>query len=257
MGRMLSRFRPLAMWAAPLAALMLGAAAPAPHGADFSGIWMPNEGVMFDPGARGPAGLPGSTGTRSHPPYTPEYEAIYQKLLADAAAGHPKADPPASCLPPGFPRIMTSPFPLEILQTPGQVTMLHEYMSQVRRIFTDGRGHPDKEDLYPLFNGHSVGKWEGPVLVVDTISLHGDSPFDTTGLPHSDAIHVTERIRLTAPLKMEDQITIDDAKAFTKPWVVTRTYTKKPDFQILQYVCEENNRNPVDKDGNTTTLLPK
>lgn len=209
--------------------------------ADFNGLWSTQQGVLWDTAA--------GRGKPQHPPFTPEYAALYKQALEDAAKGRPPADPPASCLPPGTPRIMASPFPIEIVVTPAVVYLLFEYMSQVRRVFMDSSA-PKSLGL-PTFNGYSTGRWEGNDLLIDTVDLRGDTVLDTTHLGHSDQLKVHERLRLLAPDKLEAQITLVDPKAYTMPWTVTRTYVKKPGEQILQYVCEENNRNPVDKDGVT------
>lgn len=208
---------------------------------DLSGIWSSDQGVLWD------TSVP--PGQRPNAPFTPPFAARYQKALDAAAAGRPKADPPAACLPPGVPRIIASPFPFEIVQTSNTVYMMFEYMSQVRRIYMNGSGPPPLG--VPTFNGHSTGRWEGETLVIETVELNPNSVLDTTHLPHSDALRVIERLRFIAPDKLEAMITLVDPKAYTKPWTVRRTYTRKGDDRILQYVCEENNRNPVMTDGST------
>jgi hypothetical protein len=228
------------LFAGPLA----GAAAAASETSarpDLSGIWSGDQGILWDTSAK--------EGQRPQAPFTPAYAARYQEALDAAAAGRPKADPPAACLPPGVPRILASPFPFEIVQTSKTVFMLFEYMSQVRRIYMEGSGPPPLATA--TFNGHSTGRWEGDTLIIETVGLHPDSVLDTTHLPHSDELRVVERWRLVAPGKLEAVITLIDPKAYTKPWTVRRTYTQKPGERILQYVCEENNRNPVLKDGST------
>jgi hypothetical protein len=202
---------------------------PAPN---FEGIWERPEGqgIRIDPA--------GTT-----PPYKPDWEAKYQTALAARARGEVVADPTSRCLPPGMPRVMVATYPLEILQTPGQVTIIAEWSSQVRRIFTDGRKHPDADHLDPTFNGHSIGHWDGQTLVVDTVGIHGHTSFDASPLTHSDQMTVQERIRLVNKNLLEDVITITDPGAFTKPWVVTRRYARGgPNLQIMEYICEENNR---------------
>ncbi len=138
---------------------------------------------------------------------------------------------------------------------PDRVRILHEISSQVRRIWTDGRSHPD--DLDPTYMGHSIGHWEGDTLVVDTVGMRGDTVFDVTAAPHSDKIHVTERIRRLSAAKLEDRLVVEDPVAFTRPWPVVRTYDLKQDWQITEYVCEENNRNPIKPDGSTGFTAPK
>src|SRR5205809_3475002 len=104
-------------------------------------------------------------------------------------------DPTARCLPPGVPRALGSPFPIEILQDSTSVTILYEYMHLIRRIPTDGRGHA--ADLDSTFMGDSVGRWEGDTLVVDAIGFNDKTWVDTEGHQHSDALHVVERYRRT------------------------------------------------------------
>lgn len=214
---------------------------------NFNGIWSGEQGVLWDPTVSGGA----STGQsrRQDPPFTPEFEKLYQEALDAAAAGRPFVDPPTMCLPPGTPRIMASPFPIEMVVTPDVVYMLFEYMSQTRRIFMSESAPGSIGE--PTYNGYSVGRWEGNDLIVDTIDLLADTVLDTTHVSHSELLNVHERFRLLSPEKMEVTITLIDPKAYVHPWVVTRTYVKRPGDRILEYVCEENNRNPVLEDGTT------
>jgi len=218
---------------APQHALAQAAGTRLPGGAvvpDMSGIWERVEGIRFAPG-------------KELPPYNTQYAARYEAALAARSRGEEVLDPTSRCLPPGMPRIMNATYPVEILQTPGRFTLIAEWSSQVRRIFTDGRKHPPEDDLDASFNGHSIGHWEGQTLVVDTIGIRGDTSFDASPLTHSDQMTIQERIRLTDPKTIEDVITVTDPGAFTKPWVVTRHYRRAaPDQQILEYICEENNR---------------
>jgi hypothetical protein len=249
-----------------ICAAVLGVAATpvlaAPALPDWSGVWQPRERNLFDPSALEAAdrnakdtqsSLFEASYLRMHPPYRPDYEARYEKTLKDTAAGI-GSDPTAACLPPGFPRIMGTPYPMEFIVQPDRVTILFEVLSQVRRIYTDGRKHP--EDLDPSFNGDSIGHWEGDTLVVDTVGMRGDTVFDVTGAAHSDAIHVTERIRRISADSIEDRMVVEDPKALTKSWPVTRTYQRHPDWVFREYVCEENQRNPIGPDGATQFLGP-
>ena len=214
---------------------------------DWNGVWERVGSITWEPTAR--------PGVPENPPFTPEFAEKYRQTSQAAREGHPRADPTSTCLPPGMPRIMTMTYPMEILMTPGQVTIIAEWSSQVRRIFTDGRGHPPADELDPTFNGHSIGHWEGKgreaVLVIDTVGIRGDTGFDASGIEHSDQIHVTERMHLVpavkgAPDVIENEITVIDPKAFVHPWVVTKKYKRGgPDARIMEYVCEENNRDPL------------
>ena len=244
------------------AALSLAAAAhaemPSPV-PDWSGIWNPHERNMFDPAAFSDPRNKGRTiaaDIREYPPYKPEWEARYVQKLKDNAAGIP-GDPTASCRPGGMPRIMTTPYPMEFIIQPGRVVILMEISSQVRRIFTDGRKHPAPDDLDPTYMGHSIGHWEGDTLVVDTVGMRGDTVYDVSAAMHSDKVHEVERIRRISATQMEDIMTVEDPVAFTRPWVVRRTYDLEPDWQIAEYICEDNNRNPIKPDGTTETGVIK
>jgi hypothetical protein len=142
------------------------------------------------------------------------------------------------CFPPGVPRIYLHPFPMEIIQTPGRVIMFFEFNHFVRQIFTDGRPH--NTDLGPTWMGDSIGKWEGDTLVVDTIGFNDKTWIDRAGHPHSEALHVVERIRRAGQDTLETDLTIDDPKAYTKPWGGKLTYQLKPTWHISEMVCEDN-----------------
>jgi hypothetical protein len=227
---------------------------------DWVGIWNPHERNIFDPSAfvdpRNKTADGNAAYMREYPPYKPEWEARYVKKLADNKAGIP-TDPHASCVPGGMPRTMVIPYPSEYVVTPTVVYILSEETSQVRRIFTDGRKHPTGDDLEHTYQGHSIGHWEGDTLVVDTVGMRGDTVYDVTAAPHSDQVHEVERIRRISPTQMEDVMAIDDPLAFTRQWVIRRTYDLKPDWNITEYVCEENNRNPIQADGSTKTGVVK
>ncbi len=228
---------------------------------DWKGVWNPHERNIFDPGAfTDPrnAGKTNAADMREYPPYNAVWEAKYVKLLEDNKKGIP-TDPHANCLPGGMPRTIVIPYPHEWVVTPEVTYFLLEETSAVRRIFTDGRKHPAPGDAVPTFQGHSIGHWEGDTLVADTVGMMGEGSvvYDVTAAPHSDKVHTVERIRRISKTQMEDIMTIDDPVAFTKPWVIKRTYDLKPDWVIQEYVCEQNNRNPINSDGSTTTGVVK
>lgn len=146
-------------------------------------------------------------------------------------------DPNLACLPHGVPRVMYVPLPMEIMQIHGRVLIFQEALDQVRQIHLD-RQHPKDLDL--TYNGDSIGKWEGDTLVVDSIGFNDVTWLDHVGLRHSDALHVVERIRRVDHDTLEDDFTIEDAKAFTKPWTAQQRYKLKPGWEIAEYVCENN-----------------
>jgi len=212
---------------------------------NWNGVWVRVGSINWDPT------LP--QGELDHPDLTPEYQARYDRGIQSMAAGRPLNDPTAACVPPGMPRVMNMVYPMEIFQRPGQVAIFAEWQSQVRRIYTDGRGHPS--DLDPTYNGHSTGHWEGKDLVADTIGLRGDMMLTMNGLGLSDALRVKERFHQVDADTLTDTITLEDPKALRKPWTVVKTFRRSPQTQIMEYVCEENNRNPIRPDGSTGVVL--
>lgn len=197
----------------------------------------------------------GGVGTTAPPPVPLKGEyAIRYKVLQDRVAKDlPIALPPTRCLPPGMPYMLFTSYPMEILMTPGQVTMIVEFLNEPRHIYMDGRKLPEDPD--PLFAGSSVGHWEGDTLVVETIGIRDDTVLDSDAMPHSDALRVTERYRETRPGVLDVNVTLDDSKAFEKPFTRKAVWTRQPDGMLLEYFCE-NNRNPVDANGETLVVKP-
>jgi hypothetical protein len=152
----------------------------------------------------------------------------------------------ANCLPPGMPRIMSWPYPVQVLVTPGEVTLVLEGDMQVRHIHTDGRGHSEDPDL--TFNGDSIGHWEGDTLVVDTVGLAPQAAI-AQGVTHTKNEHIVERFRLSEPNVLEVKTRIEDPGVLAKPWEFSARYARHPDWSIAEYICEQNNRNSVAADG--------
>jgi hypothetical protein len=142
------------------------------------------------------------------------------------------------CFPPGTPRIYLQPFPMEIVQTPARVLMIFEFNHFIRQIWTDGRGH--NTDLGPTWFGDSIGHWEGDTLVVDTIGLNDKTWIDRAGHPHSDQLHVIERMRRPEQNTLQVALTMEDPKAYTKPWGGQVTFQLHPTWNITEMVCEDN-----------------
>jgi hypothetical protein len=125
------------------------------------------------------------------------------------------------------------------------------------RIYTDGRGHPEGEDLFDTYGGDNVGHWEGDTLVFDTVGVKGDGfqLVDRTGVVTSNKLHATTRMRLVAPDVMEIRMVLEDPVAFTRPWPVVKTFQRMPrGTNIYEYGCAENNRNLVDAQGYTVMM---
>jgi hypothetical protein len=183
------------------------------------------------------------------PPFTPAGKAEWDRHIQAEKDGKPIADAPTRCFPHGIPRLMASPYPIQIIQSPGQITFVHEVGHNIRLIYMD-EAHP--KDLDKTFLGHSVGRWEGDTLVVDTVALNDRTQIDEEGITHSDKLHVVERFRkINGGTQLENLITIEDPETFTRPWTTRRTYEWRPDIRLMEYVCEENNRNEPDHTGVT------
>jgi hypothetical protein len=219
----------------------------APRGKpDWYGVWERVGSLNFDPT------VPGNK--PDQPPLTPEYQARFQKALDMAAAGTPINDPHANCVPLGFPRMMNMAYPFEILYGPDKITIISEESSQVRRIWMDSRKFPEPADLEQSYKGYSIGRWEGDELVVETRGLRGDMMLTQKGLEHTKNLRVMERWRQADPNTLKVDITLIDPIQFTRPWTVTKTYRRSKTY-IMEYVCEENNRNPIRPDGVTGVIL--
>ena len=148
-------------------------------------------------------------------------------------------DPILQCFPPGVPRVyLIRGEPVEIAQIPGRVLMLFEYDHFVRNIYTDGREHA--KDLPPSWMGDAIGKWEGDTLVVDTIGFNDKTWLDNDGHPHTEDLHLIERIHRVNHDTLTIDTMIEDPKAYTKPWTGHWTYELKPSWNIGEMICEDN-----------------
>jgi len=241
------RFRATLCLLHGLAALFLTTAALAaepdlaPGVPNIWGVWLGTNGADVDPKYRS---------TPWPPPDFTEWGAAQSKLLMTA-------ETPDECSPYGPVVYMGGGgfFPLEIARTWKGIVLLSEPASNPRRIFTDGRKHP--EDLDPTWGGHSIGRWEGDTLVVDTVATNGrgrplngylsgavSSKVDTTPrLLVSDQLHLVERIRLVGGGQyLEDELTITDPKTYKHPFTVKHYWQRRPDLELLEYFCSDNRR---------------
>jgi hypothetical protein len=194
---------------------------------DLSGVW---ERPFVDDMTKNKANQQGTPEL----PYTPAGLEEWKKY--DAA----KFDYTAHCLPLGLTRSINSPFPIQLIHTSSQLAILVEMNNTFHIVPTDGRKHPT--DLGPLWNGLSTGHWEGDTMVVETTGFNDKSRLDTAGHPHSDALHVTQRFTRTDGTHMAYEVIIDDPKTYTSTWKNTRTFTLRPDWELMEYSCEENNK---------------
>ena len=207
---------------------------------DWSGQWVRIGSLNWPPEGYDVAGPP---------PLTEEYQAIRERYLELRARGVLAGDPPATCLPPGMPRVMKMSFPMEIIITPATTYVIADWESQVRRIYTDGRDWPDY--ILPEFNGYSIGAWHDEdgdgvfdMLSVETRGIKGPRSFDSQAvvLHENDRTVVHEEFRRIDDATLEDRITtIDDA--LTGPWTINQQYRlETEDVVWVEYVCAEGNR---------------
>lgn len=168
------------------------------------------------------------------------YQPWAGALMKERAATPGKDDPHSKCLPPSFPRAYALPHIQKLIQTPGLLIILDEFNASYRQIFTDGRPLP--VDPQPSWNGYSSGKWEGDTLVVETIGFRDDLWLDMLGNPLTSAAKVTERFRRPNFGRLEIEVTVDDPKAYTKPWTVTFKQGIVLDTELVDEICAENEK---------------
>lgn len=228
----------------------LAARAPRTAGGkpDLSGVWLDTNALPCPKELRGDgnncveaiplardavniaASLPGGL------PYQPWAAALVKKRVADLS----KDDPHARCLPPNFPRAFAFPHNQKFIQIPGLLVILDEFNASYRQIFTDARPFPD--DPQPAWSGYSSGKWEGDTLVVQSIGFRDDLWLDMRGDPLTSAAKVTERFRRPNFGTLEIELTVNDPKAYTKPWTVTLRESFQADTELADEICLENEK---------------
>jgi hypothetical protein len=158
-----------------------------------------------------------------------------------------------SCEPLGPPTVMLRPYPFEFTFSPGRVTMLLELDGQVRRIYTDGRAHPDDPD--PTYGGHSIGRWEDATLAVDTVGFLPQVEV-VAGVPGRGATHIIERMHLSAPDRLTIDTTVENTELFTRAWVYSRVYERHRDWDVQEYFCAQNPRLVDSAEGSKVDLSP-
>ena len=170
-------------------------------------------------------------------PYQPWAAELRRKRIADDQ----KDNPDVHCLPIGLTQLHNHPQPRKIIQTPKLIVILYEANGGVRQIFMDGRRLPDN-DPQPWWYGYSIGRWDGDTLVVETTGFRDGGWLDVTGSPLTDAARMTERFRRVNYGNLEIEVTVDDPKAYTKPWTVTLNQRILPDAELIEFVCAENEK---------------
>jgi hypothetical protein len=181
----------------------------------------------------------GRGGAKSEPqvPFQPWAAAVYNYN----SANNSKYDPEGYCLPPGGPRMMATPYPMEIIQLPEQkrIIMIFEGATHIwREIYMDGRPHPQGDDLNPTYLGHSVGRWEGDTLVVDVVGFNEATWMDYFGHPHTDMLHVVEKFSRPNKGTLAYEATYDDPGAYTRPFTLRWTVNWNPSGELTEYICQ-------------------
>ncbi len=201
---------------------------PPPPGVGTIGIGQRVRGLnqFFDIGSTLPNGLP--------------FQPWAAELRKRRAADNNKDNPDAHCLPLGLMQLHTHPEPRKIIQAPSVILILYEANGGIRQIFTDGRPLP--RDPQPWWYGYSTAKWEGDTLVVQTNGFRDDVWLDVEGSPLTEAARMIERFRRVNFGNMQIEITVDDPKAYTKPWTVTVNHRIMPDTDLIEFICNEDEK---------------
>src|SRR5689334_2852095 len=206
--------------------------APPPRTAEgrvsIAGLWRPTSRVIGDIAVGMKRG--------ESIPYQPWAESLYKERVANYAKG----DPTSNCIVGGVPRNDFVPYPFKIFETPGVVVILYEAIHSYRQIFTDGRSLP--KDPNPAWLGYSIGRWDRDAFVVESLGFNDTVWLDNAGRPATEKLRVTERFVRRDFGHMDIEITIDDPKAYTRPWQVTQPLVYQPDDELIEYICDENNR---------------
>jgi hypothetical protein len=164
------------------------------------------------------------------------------ELHRQRVATNSKENPDAHCLPLGLMQLHTHGQPRKMIQTPGVIVILYEANAGIRQIFTDGR--PQPKDVEPWWFGYSTGKWDGDTLVVETTNLRDLGWLDVEGSTITETGRILERFRRVDYGHLEIEVTIDDPKAYTKPWTVTVHQRIMLDTDLIEFICQENNKDP-------------
>ncbi len=172
------------------------------------------------------------------PQLTPAAQDALKKHNDYSAKGLEYRDDPGACWPLGLPRMMTRFWPIQIVQLPTMVQLTTMFNNSVRWIYTDGRAHPSDDELVYTYNGHSIGRWEGDSLIVDTVGMSGDHHWVQEGIPAGEKLHVVERYRMVDGGKaFEVQFTMTDPDNWKGEWVNTKRFRREDRTDIEEHVC--------------------
>ena len=177
-------------------------------------------------------------------PLTDKGKAAYAMNMAGLKDGTITDTARKFCVPDGIPRVLATPYPFEIIQAPAnQITFVYELNHQIRVVAMD-KPLPSADELapFPFYNGHSVGRWDGNTLVIQTAGFNEKTFIDTTGAPHTDGLMTMEHIKKISPTELEDVVTIHDPDDYTKDWSARFAYKLRNELRLQDYVCGEKHR---------------
>lgn len=201
---------------------------------DITGVWERDPFPFGDDDETKLAPPPGGAPDLREP-YASQWKALQEKRQAMLKAGTPLVDASTNCLPEGTPGIMEAIYPIQILQTKGQITILAELFMQTRKIYLDAP-FPAADDLPPSYYGFSTATWEGSTLTVRTRGVQESVKF--YDIPHGDALAVTEKITLIGKDRLRVDVSMDDPEYLNKPYTFTWEYKRNPTYRIPEYVCD-------------------
>jgi hypothetical protein len=197
---------------------------------DLSGFWMPADGVKHLLNLAADM-------KPDEVPLQPWAQAVYQERIETNGKDHPGV----RCWPSGIPEKLNIPDGLKVVHSPDLLLFLYESRTIYRQVFTDGRPLPPA-DVQPTWMGYSIGRWEGDTMVVETVGSNGRTWLDMRGLPATESLRVVERYTRPAIGRMDIEVTIDDPKAYTRPWKVNLQWALQPDTDLIESICEENSK---------------
>jgi hypothetical protein len=172
----------------------------------------------------------------------PWAQKVYDQHQANVEVG----DPESYCLPPGIPRMMNTPFPMQIYQLSDRIMQVYEGGAHMWRIiYMDGRKHTPADQWNPTYLGEGIGHWEGDTVVVDVTGFNDKTWLDSAGHPHTEQLHVVERYTRTKEENLHYEATIEDPGAYAKPWTVGWNVKWIPGWEPYEYICQENNKDVV------------
>jgi hypothetical protein len=197
---------------------------------DLSGFWMPADGVRHL--------LNLAVDLKPEEvPLQPWAQQVYKERIENNGMDHPGV----RCWPSGIPEKLNIPDGLKVVHSPDLLLFLYESRTIYRQVFTDGRPLPPR-DVQPTWMGYSIGRWEGDTMVVETVGSNGKTWLDMRGLPATEALRVVERYTRPTIGRIDIEVTIDDPKAYTRPWTVNLQWALQPDTDLIESICEENSK---------------